>query len=233
MNKKLRPYVAIDLETTGLDPKSNILELAAILDDGVSPLNELRSINLLVKNPVVTHGEPYALALNADILVEINEGTDVSEGGRVTSVITALTALADMIYTCRELCQEWDEGIRKIKPGSYCSVQLAGKNIAGFDLPLIKSNLKSLLTSSECEMDTVYELMDIYSQDRSKKSPIAHRVIDAGNLLFHAYGYVPESRELNEYIGYEDPTVVHRALNDSVAVVKAVRKSLGVPFDGI
>jgi oligoribonuclease len=61
-------YLAIDLETTGLDPETcQILELAAVVEtDWGTPVEELPTLRLLVSHDVY-RGEPFALAMHADI----------------------------------------------------------------------------------------------------------------------------------------------------------------------
>jgi oligoribonuclease (3'-5' exoribonuclease) len=47
---KLRPYISIDLETTGLDvEKVQILQIGWVIDDGVSPINSLEKGSILIQ----------------------------------------------------------------------------------------------------------------------------------------------------------------------------------------
>ena len=69
------PYVSIDLETTGLNPDyCQILEFGAIIDDWHSPIEELPRFRRLIRLPkekdgqFVVCGQPFAMALNADLL---------------------------------------------------------------------------------------------------------------------------------------------------------------------
>lgn len=62
------PYMALDLETTGLDrQQAHILQIAAIYDDG-GPIEELIKFNVVVKNPTITYGEEYAMNMNRGLL---------------------------------------------------------------------------------------------------------------------------------------------------------------------
>lgn len=64
----MKPYVSIDIETTGLDPeRCQILEIGAIIDDWVSPVESLPMFHCYVDHGLY-HGEPYALGLNVKIL---------------------------------------------------------------------------------------------------------------------------------------------------------------------
>lgn len=67
-----RPYVSIDIETTGLDPdKCQILEIGVVLEDWNSPIEKLARFHCYVVNETIT-GEEYALNLNKAILERID-----------------------------------------------------------------------------------------------------------------------------------------------------------------
>ena len=56
---KLRPYLSIDIETTGLDTrKSEILSIGIILDDGVTPIDQLRRREIFIRLNDYSHQEP-------------------------------------------------------------------------------------------------------------------------------------------------------------------------------
>lgn len=69
------PYVAVDLETTGLDENfCQVLEFGAVIDDWHSPIKELprfrkyiRPYDVIDGQPYI-YGQPYALALNHEII---------------------------------------------------------------------------------------------------------------------------------------------------------------------
>lgn len=64
----MKPYVSIDIETTGLSPAScQILEVGAVVDDWKSPIESLPKFHCYVDQGFY-HGEPFALQLNAVIL---------------------------------------------------------------------------------------------------------------------------------------------------------------------
>ena len=66
-----RPYVSIDIETTGLNPETcQILEIGAVLDDWNSPISELKKFHCYVVHET-TVGEDYALNMNKAILARI------------------------------------------------------------------------------------------------------------------------------------------------------------------
>ena len=75
----MRPYVAIDIETTGLDPDTcQVLEIGAVIHDPAKPLLECPTFRACVKHDVIT-GSPRALEMNAPLLEEIGDGGGESE----------------------------------------------------------------------------------------------------------------------------------------------------------
>ena len=120
------PYVSIDLETTGLDPEyCQILEFGAIIDDWHSPINQLPRFHRYIKpsqeydGQLFVCGQPYALALNAEILKRLVSG-DVSLP----------------IITESDLSQQFKDWLvdHKLDPKH---VNAAGKNFASFDLQFL------------------------------------------------------------------------------------------------
>jgi hypothetical protein len=118
-------YVSIDIETTGLDPdKCQIIELAAVIDDLVTPFEELPKFRYLVKEPTY-RGEPYAFSMHAPLFREIatsidpccrEYGSDVTKVARSENLLT--TSLAEWLNS----------------HGVTSNLFLAaGKNFAGFD----------------------------------------------------------------------------------------------------
>jgi oligoribonuclease (3'-5' exoribonuclease) len=70
----MRPYVAIDIETTGLDPDTcQVLEIGAVIHDPAKPLLECPTFRACIKHNVIT-GTPRALQMNARLLEEIADG---------------------------------------------------------------------------------------------------------------------------------------------------------------
>ena len=67
----MRPYVSIDIETTGLDPeRDQILEIGAVIEDWETPIEELPKFHCYVKHEVIT-GSAYALSMHPKILRRI------------------------------------------------------------------------------------------------------------------------------------------------------------------
>jgi oligoribonuclease (3'-5' exoribonuclease) len=111
------PYVSIDVETTGLDvDKSHVLQLAAVYDDG-SHVESLSTFNMVIRWPVIHHGEEFALNLNK-VLLERAFKKD-----RVVSIEQA-----------RKSFGFWLDSVQF--SGRFTP---AGKNIQGFDVPILEN----------------------------------------------------------------------------------------------
>lgn len=105
-------YVSIDIETTGLNPETDqILEIGAVIEDTEQqvPLMNLPAFQTLVKWDRIT-GEPFALAMNAELLAAIAKDEGMSAWGAAQKFRNWLM----------------DNGIK----GGY---NAAGKNFASFD----------------------------------------------------------------------------------------------------
>lgn len=111
-------YIAVDIETTGLDPeKHQILEVAMVADTGAERVVDCPFLHLYVyQNPII--GTPYALVMNAHAIkiIAMNVDSNICEPG-VVSI--------------------W---VRKFVNEYACGgeVNVVGKNAAGFDLPFLK-----------------------------------------------------------------------------------------------
>ncbi len=125
------PYLALDLETTGLDrQQSHVLQLAAIYDDG-GPLAELPVFNVIIKHYVITYGEAYAMDINRNLLRAAFKAED-----------SGLGKLVSEIYDARA---EFEEFLYKVQPEGKITV--AGKNVGGFDVPIL-NNPKNAFTDA-------------------------------------------------------------------------------------
>lgn len=113
----MKPYLSIDLETTGLDPSyCQILEFAAILDDWETPVEQLPVYHkFLQHSPIV--GEPFALSMHANLLRSMAD--------------PSFPTLDPMILVHDFLNWLTNKGVEG-------EVVVSGKNFAGFDLPFIR-----------------------------------------------------------------------------------------------
>ena len=110
------PYVSIDIETTGLDrQKSHVLQLAAVYDNG-KDVGDLPTFDRVIKWPVISHGEEYAMNLNRDLLRQA-----YCQNDRVASIENVRLDFAQWLH--------------KVQPSGRFTA--AGKNIQGFDMPIL------------------------------------------------------------------------------------------------
>jgi len=122
-------YVSVDLETTGLDVDvCQVLEVGLVVDDlgwpdviGEGPYGGRPFIRQVINNGTVV-GEPLALQMNAALLLEIAQGGGVP-------VDIADCNLFDFLVHHRE--RPWIQG-------NPTPIVAAGKNVAGFDLPILR-----------------------------------------------------------------------------------------------
>jgi len=115
------PYVSIDIETTGLDPETcQTLEIGAVFDNWTLPLDKLPRFHCYVVHEQIV-GQPFALALNADILRKL-------ANPQKTEDFLPPSEVADAMATWLGRCG-WD--VSKV-------VTPAGKNFASFDRQFLK-----------------------------------------------------------------------------------------------
>lgn len=144
----MRGYVSIDIETTGIDDKSHILQISAVYDDLKSPVSKLLTIDLPIRYDVMTHCEPYAMGMNAKLLENMMKKDFVTYDKR--------DAGAKLLNFLTEV-QETDEKGRKQK------IIFAGKNVASFDIPKIKLFLASTGYGTAFDNIIHYKTLDVGS----------------------------------------------------------------------
>lgn len=116
-------YVSIDLETTGLDAACcQILEIGAVMDDLSESFDpQPREIfHRYIKHPEY-HGQPYALAMNQDILYILAKG----EHPDISWACDISAEFAEWLYSRGQFRPE-------------IPITVAGKNFAGFDKPFLR-----------------------------------------------------------------------------------------------
>ena len=70
-NPCVRPYVTIDIETTGLNPENcQVLEIGAVIDDGTTPIEDCPTFHCYVDHGLIL-GEPFAVSMHSAILRRI------------------------------------------------------------------------------------------------------------------------------------------------------------------
>jgi hypothetical protein len=124
-----RPYVSIDIETTGVDYEyCQILEFGAVIDDWVTPLDKLPRFHAYLIHDRI-QGEPFALAMNAEILRRL-ANRDKPECAQYTFVEPKHLAGMFSFWAASWKVGSSGQGGKSIIP--------AGKNFAGFDRPFLK-----------------------------------------------------------------------------------------------
>jgi oligoribonuclease (3'-5' exoribonuclease) len=113
------PYLALDIETTGLDTqRSHVLQLAAVYDNGKA-LGELATFNCVIKWASIYYANEWALNTNQKLL----------ERGFKN----------DRVYTLEDAQLNFELFLKRVQPSGR--VTAAGKNAGGFDLPILTNQV--------------------------------------------------------------------------------------------
>lgn len=216
-NRSIRPYLSLDLETTGLKywKGHSILTLGAVIDDGKAKtrVGEMEKAHLLLQpsggRDIV--GGPFALALNAKLLDLIaRPEADLPEGMQRVTPGEALRRFLQMVKKAEGMARQYDRenGLPEGK------LQILGKNPQGFDLPFVDHYFRSELP------ETVKEGW--------LEEAVAHRAMDVGSMFVPRFGRNVSLSRINELTGRK--AVSHDALEDSIDNVAAIRFACGLPF---
>lgn len=142
----MRGYVSIDIETTGIDDKSHILQISAVYDDLRSPIAELKTIDLPIKWDVMTHCEPYAMGMNAELLKKMMSRDFVTH-----TQDQAMEHFMKFLYAV-------------VDASGQKNIIFAGKNVASFDIPKLNIFMsKSDYKLKEFKRLTHYKTLDVGS----------------------------------------------------------------------
>lgn len=202
----IRPYIAFDLETTGLNREnSHILEIAGILDDGIKPIEELDTFHAILKWERFDWAEPYALSMNPE-LIQIIAGRKPHDA--LMAPATALAKFTEFVMVAGRLAYDYDKNKGWDRPSQ--KIYLAGKNVASFDLPILENNFKMI-----SDINIVWKII----------APFIHyKILDVGSMYYD--GAIPSLGDINKLTG-RDGEVKHRAIDDAMDIVYAVRKHAG------
>ncbi len=176
-------YLSLDLETTGLSPTlDQILMLSAVVEDSAveTPVEELPHYTCFVKHARYT-GNAFALHLNSWIL-QILSGTNLTPHP-VLSI------------------EETKMGFARFLDEQFGSnrIVVAGKNVAGFDIPFLK----------ESGFSSVHSFL--------------HRVVDPGSVMIDWSKNAPPSLGDIKAKVLGDGTVAHDAYQDALDVIRVLR----------
>lgn len=125
----LKPYIALDIETTGLGTWDQVLQVAMIYDDLQAPIPDLDKISFLVDNSEqVYHGplDPIALSMNAWIFKEIANAAKTKSNHLIFPTAAARDVFHDFLNS------HYDPAGK--------AITFAGKNVQEFDLASLKRN---------------------------------------------------------------------------------------------
>jgi len=199
---KLKPYLSLDLEFNTLDPvHSQIMEIGAVFDDGVSPIDQLPTFRSYIYHHILENSELEALAVNLELIKEVSGfGKEKKEELNPMSVLDSFN--------------DWIELMRKTyltdENGKVGRIQVAGKNAAGADIPILKSN------------DNRFAI-----RQKNITEQFTHRTLDVGSLYLDMFGENVTLGKINELTG-RNANVSHRALDDAFDVVYAIRHKMGM-----
>lgn len=195
----MRPYLSIDIETTGIDDRSEILQISGVIDDLSSAIGKLKTFDLPIKHESIEYSEPYALGMNADLFKKMMDKDFVTY-----SPIEAIDALVDNMAMMQEAYKD--------EKGKKQKIIFSGKNVANFDLPKIRNFI------IKHDTNRVYL--------KNFDNMVHYKTLDVGSLYYDVFKDNVSLSKINELTGRK--AVSHNALYDAFDVVFAVRHKLGV-----
>lgn len=198
----MRPYLSIDIETTGIDDRSEILQISAVIDDLVSPISELKILDMPIKHESIEYSEPYALGMNAELLKKM-----MNKDFKTRTPHSAAWGLVSFMGDMQELYKD--------ENGKSQKIIFSGKNVASFDIP----KLRLFIKKHQSDMNLLERF------DRM----IHYKTLDVGSLYYDVFKDNVSLSKINELTGRNE--VSHNALDDALDVVYAVRHKLGVSND--
>lgn len=213
---KFRPYISMDIETTGLDrERAQILEIAAVFDDLESPLDKLPTFQAKIHYDHLDYAEFYALKMNKELINELSRSPSQQEN--VMTFQGAMSRFMEFVgHAIKKLVDYESIQLRKY-PDEM--IHVAGKNVSSFDIPITQNQIKAQF-ENKVEAQELLEDM---------KKVLHFRYIDVGSLYMVEFnGYIPTLSAINQLIGREK--VSHKALDDAFDVICAIRHKFGVPF---
>jgi hypothetical protein len=210
---KVRPYVSLDVETTGLDPVNDtLLSIGMVFDDGRpdTKIDMMPKVHLGIRLDEMPPGNDYALNLNKDLIsylmgnVENNEAHDILRKDlQVGSKGDTLGEVMHFIDHANKIVKDWDEANGVDRPEN---IQLLTKNGEKLDIPFMTNFFANGTT---VKTDWFRNL-------------ISHRGMDVGPMYVPRYGKNVSLSQINKDLGIRP--VTHNALQDAIDNVKALRE---------
>lgn len=200
MKPSYRPYASVDIETTGIGDDAEVLQIAGVIDDGLTPIDQLKTVDLKIKYSKFEYAEPFALMLNASLIAD-SVNKDLKD--QFCKPKEAAIGLIDFVNEAFNVTKAYDEANNIRMRGK---VIFAGKNYASFDDPKIRN----FLSKNAPDILKEYNYLASY------------KTLDVGSMYYLDFGYNPSLSQINELTGRTE--VTHKALDDAFDVVYAVRK---------
>ncbi len=191
-------YLSLDIETTGVNPdRDQILQVSAIIDDTTKPeipVEELNHFTCFIRRPEYT-GNAYALNMNSWILALLSGRSKEAPKYAIHD-----SEVFDDNHT--EWVINMNEWLKENFPSG--KIVVAGKNVAGFDIPFMPSLIRS---------------------------KFAHRTIDPTMLWTDwANDLIPPDLKLCKQRAGINTPVAHDAREDAMDVIRLLRRSIGGPI---
>jgi hypothetical protein len=193
-------YISLDIETCGISLDTDIIQFAAVIDDLNDPLpiEELPKLNVYFLKDFYI-GEPIALGMHSKIFEKIAHAKknkiEFDEDSHYTDI-------QNLPYILRNFLTK--NGINEDLRNGNIVVNVAGKNVGGFDMPFLKSKIKN--------WEGIY---------------FRHRTIDPSILYFDLTldREIPDTATCMKRANLLGP-VAHTALEDAIVIVKLIRGKL-------
>lgn len=205
-------YISLDIETLGLDEKTcSIVEFAAVFDDGISPIRELKTYRRAVINDHY-QGQPYAMWMHgkSDLLKELSEVKNHPDYLPHNGISPTLLDSREKVsavhidYLCGDF-RMWLESLGFLPNSSRPIV--AGKNVATFDFKFLNAN--------GFPTNKVFK----------------YRTLDPGSMYALPTDDAPPSLDECLKRAGIDKAVSHKALDDCFDVVKCIRVKWGLSIE--
>lgn len=194
-----RPYLSVDLETTGISDDCEVIQIAAVLDEPGVEIDKLKKYNQKIKYKSF-HSEPIAMKINQKLINEM-ASREPEDQALFKHPWEAAGEFLQFLKTSSEIIKKWDDNNDCRMRGK---IILAGKNVSGFDSPKLS------------------RFFDKYTKKLEDfEKLISYKTLDPGSMYYPVFGYNASLSAINELTGRKE--VSHDALDDALDVVYAVR----------
>lgn len=220
-------YIAIDLETTGLDPENcQVLSIGAVIEDtnDIKPLDELPTFHGVIKRRNIS-GETYAINLNRDLIQTM---TNYMES-RVEEEKTWIEQTTGMnFYDENEIVEAFYYWLVQNGFADFNDVKYGGYKVIynGVELPAITNKTKPIHITAAGKNFATFDLKFLLKLPRWKQLiKVRQRILDPSILYTNwtedeslpSLGTCKRRANLPE-------EVAHDAVEDSKDVILLLRK---------